>query len=288
MPTEPRHRRPAGCAWLVVAVIAGLLVGAWFTRNHVIASSQCTATANGESYQLDSEQARNAATITAIADRRGLPARAASIAIATAMQESKLRNIDYGDRDSLGLFQQRPSQGWGTPTQIMDPVYSTNAFYDALVKIKGYETMVITEVAQKVQRSAFPDAYAFHEPTARAFASALAGHSPAGLTCQLPTLDEAAEQAGAGGLTGRAATVRAALEKEAGVSASAGDRPTTLVVSAPDTRQAWAVAEWAVAGADDLKITTVTVADQRWNRGRDDAWAPASGNAGTRVSITVS
>ena len=75
--------------------------------------------------------------ITAIAIRRGLPPRAATIAIATAIQESKVRNITYGDRDSLGLFQQRPSQGWGTPEQILNPEYSTNKFYDALVKVES-------------------------------------------------------------------------------------------------------------------------------------------------------
>ena len=125
------------------------------------------------------EQAENASIIAAVAERRGLPARAISIAIATAYQESKLRNLDGGDRDSLGIFQQRPSQGWGTPEQIMDPYYATNAFYDALVKIDGYETMEITEAAQTVQRSAFPDAYADHEQDGRTIASAWRAYSQA-------------------------------------------------------------------------------------------------------------
>ena len=101
---------------------------------------------------LSTEQAENATTIVAVAVRRGLPARAASIALATAYQESKLRNLDHGDRDSLGLFQQRPSQGWGTAAA--DPAtryYAVNAFYDALQKIDGYQTMRITEAAQEVQ-----------------------------------------------------------------------------------------------------------------------------------------
>ena len=102
------------------------------------------------------EQAENAALITAISVRRGLPARAASIALATAYQESDLTNLEHGDRDSLGLFQQRPSQGWGTPEQILDPVYATNAFYDALAEVDGYESLEITEAAQEVQRSGFP------------------------------------------------------------------------------------------------------------------------------------
>ena len=144
------------------------------------------------------DQAANAALITAVAVRRGLPARAASIALATAMQESKLRNIGHGDQagpDSRGLFQQRPSQGWGTAEQVMDPYHATNAFYDALVKIPGYQSLEITDAAQQVQRSAYPEAYAQHEAMARAFASALTGQTAAGLDCSLRAPDEAGDAA---------------------------------------------------------------------------------------------
>src|SRR5215207_9558571 len=105
----------------------------------------CTARVAGRAVKLDTEQSENAALISAIAVQRGLPARAASIALATAYQESKITNIEHGDRDSLGLFQQRPSQGWGTEEQILNPYFAINAFYDALVKIDGYEDMRITE-----------------------------------------------------------------------------------------------------------------------------------------------
>ncbi|NDU79159.1 hypothetical protein GWI34_42250, partial [Actinomadura sp. DSM 109109] len=115
--------------------------------------------------------------------RRGLPTRAAAIALTTAMQESKLRNIDYGDRDSLGLFQQRPSQGWGTAKQIMDPWYSSGKFYGELVKFSNWKTVSINDAAQQVQRSGYPEAYRKHEPLAKAWASALTGHSPSALTC---------------------------------------------------------------------------------------------------------
>ena len=99
--------------------------------------------------------------------RRGLPPRAASIAIATAYQETGIRNLDYGDRDSVGLFQQRPSQGWGTKQQLMDPYYAAGKFYDALVKIENWETADINDVAQQVQRSGHPEAYRDHEADAR-------------------------------------------------------------------------------------------------------------------------
>ncbi|MBN1174954.1 MAG: C40 family peptidase [Micromonosporaceae bacterium] len=101
-----------------------------------------------------------------VAAQRGLPVRAAVIAIATALQESTLRNLTYGDRDSLGLFQQRPSQGWGTPEQILDPVHASNSFYDHLVKVPHWDTIPLAQAAQAVQRSAFPSAYARWEDLA--------------------------------------------------------------------------------------------------------------------------
>lgn len=91
-------------------------------------------------------------------------------------------NLDYGDADSVGLFQQRPSQGWGTEDQIMNPWYSAGKFYEALVKVDGWQTDTINDVAQKVQRSNFPHAYAQHEDVGRIWASALCGFDPAGVT----------------------------------------------------------------------------------------------------------
>ncbi len=129
---------------------------------------------------FDPEQTGNAALIAALSLKRDMPPRAATIALTTAIQESKIRNLRYGDRDSLGLFQQRPSQGWGTEEEILDPVYSTNTFFDALVKYKGYESADITTIAQKVQKSGFPEAYRDHEGEGRVLASTLTGHSPAG------------------------------------------------------------------------------------------------------------
>lgn len=278
-------RRGRGCLLIILALLIGVGGAAWFTRTQPILAHRCTATVDANSYRLAPDQARNAALISAVAEQRGMPARAASIGIATAIQESKLRNIDYGDRDSVGLFQQRPSQGWGTVAQIMDPIYSTNAFYDALAKIDGYETMVITEVAQKVQRSAFPDAYGFHEPEARAFASGLTGHSPEAIVCRLGKADAAPEQPGADGLTPRAQAVRTALEQEWGLTKVSADGATTLVVPAPSQRRGWGVASWAVASADDLQITAVEVDAKRWARGQAE-WK-SDGAAGPTVRITV-
>ncbi|MEU2454765.1 NlpC/P60 family protein [Streptomyces sp. NPDC012765] len=129
------------------------------------------------------KQIPNAKVIVATGIQKRVPARGQVVALATALQESTLINLDHGDRDSLGLFQQRPSQGWGTREEIMDPVYSSTKFYDGLVKIKDWEQMPVTVAAQKVQRSGFPDAYAKHEPLATALQQAIAptlGAAPAG------------------------------------------------------------------------------------------------------------
>jgi hypothetical protein len=113
-------------------------------------------------------QIRNANTITNVARTRAMPPRGALIAVATAIQESSLNNVRGGDRDSAGLFQQRPSQGWGTAAQLTDPVYAATQFYDALLQVSGWQTKPLAQVAQAVQRSATPGAYARWEQTAGA------------------------------------------------------------------------------------------------------------------------
>ena len=109
---------------------------------------------------LTPEQRQNAGIIVSTARSLNAPPRAWVIALATAMQESNLRNIPYGDRDSEGLFQQRPSQGWGTPAEVTDPVHATSTFLQRLLAVPGWDAMALTDAAQIVQRSAFPDAYA--------------------------------------------------------------------------------------------------------------------------------
>jgi hypothetical protein len=125
--------------------------------------------------QLSEEQRRNAALIIGVGKGMGLPPRAWLVALATAMQESGLRNLPYGDRDSLGLFQQRPSQGWGTPAEVTDPVYATTTFLNRLVEVPGWDQLPVTVAAQIVQRSAFPEAYAHWEGLAAQLLAALTG-----------------------------------------------------------------------------------------------------------------
>ncbi|WP_436499534.1 C40 family peptidase [Actinokineospora sp. HUAS TT18] len=121
------------------------------------------------------EQLANAAVIVAVGKQMGVPDQGQVVAIAAAMQESTLRNLDHGDRDSVGLFQQRPSQGWGSVGQIMNPAYAATRFYQHLVKVPDWQAMSVTDAAQAVQRSGFPNAYAQHEPTARVIVGAVTG-----------------------------------------------------------------------------------------------------------------
>jgi hypothetical protein len=260
---------------------------------------------------LSLEQARNAATISAVAVRRGLPARAASIALATAFQESKLRNLDHGDRDSLGIFQQRPSQGWGTAEQIRDPYYAANKFYDELEKIDGYQRMRITVAAQKVQRSGFPEAYEDHATDARALASALTGNSPGAFSCVVHAPDALATQrAGATGLTPRADAVRRSVLRAFGDLPLGGYAPGGVStghmkgsahydgravdvfvrpVSTENRRRGWAVAAYLVAHASRLHVEHVIFDKRIWTAGSrsESGWRdydPGSA-AGDRVVL---
>ncbi|MBR7742967.1 hypothetical protein KC207_06665 [Phycicoccus sp. BSK3Z-2] len=269
-PRSPRQRWLAGT--LGVAVVGVLGVAGWQGVQHLlhaVASERCEVTVSGTTHRWAPDQASNAAAITAIGVKRGLPPRAASIAIATAMQESKVRNVRYGDRDSLGLFQQRPSQGWGSPEQILDPEYATNAFYDALVEVDGYDGMEIADAAQAVQRSAAGYAYAQHEGQARATASALSGQSPAVLGCALRDPSE----------PGDPEALSALLDKDFGLAAEV--EGTRVRVDAADPRSAWAVAQWAVARASTTGATRVEHDGRSWTRAMDDAALTWAGDGST-------
>ena len=126
------------------------------------------------------DQVNNATTIIATGKKLGVPERGRVVAIAAALQESGLVNVNHGDRDSLGLFQERPSQGWGTPAQVMNPEYAATQFYRHLLKVRGWQQMSVTDAAQAVERSGFPNAYAKHEPAARRIVASLSGATCAG------------------------------------------------------------------------------------------------------------
>lgn len=291
--------------------IAAMLI--WWVggpNNPLMRRSECVGEVGGRSVTLSPEQAKHAATIAAVAQSRGLPARAVTIALATAYQESDIYNLNYGDRDSVGLFQQRPSSGWGTPEQIQDPIYATNAFYDALVKVPGYRELEITVAAQKVQRSAFPDAYADHEDDARVLASALTGNSAASFYCTFRPGSYTVQAEGGDGLTDRSRVVRDRLlatfgdldiggYRAGGVdsghidgSAHYDGRALDIMFlphdSAEANRRGWALAQWVMAYADELGVATVIYDDQIWSSRRsDEGWRPYSPPSGDTTNATL-
>ncbi len=269
--------------WVLGAVVAltAVLVVTVVTDRQPHRNEYCVANVEGTRIQLDLEQARWASLMAAMAQNRGLPPRATTIAIATAFQESKIRNIDYGDRDSLGLFQQRPSQGWGTPEEVMDPVHAIGRFYDGLVKVPGYATLEITAAAQAVQRSAYPEAYAQHEPAARALASSLRGYSPAAFTCQLNERGN-----------GSAAAVLDALNAAFGDLGGRIVADTVVTTFTGPTEDAdirgWALAQYAVANAAHLRITSVGFDGKTWSVSDSaDGWVEDPDAPSDTVLITT-
>jgi hypothetical protein len=270
---------------VVLAVVVGVGVATWRGSGPLPDPEGCSAKLAGRQVDLTTEQAENATLISAIGVSRGLPARAVSIALATAYQESKIQNLAHGDRDSLGLFQQRPSQGWGTATQVRDPYHATNAFYDALEKIPDYKSLRITEAAQRVQRSGYPEAYEDHAPDARTLASVLTGYSAGGLfTC---VVHDSTERGTAARMMRQ--VQRAYGDLDIGRTGSRQDVAVTLSPGQDGRRLGWSVAQFVVAHAVRLRPKTVTYAGKQWQAGRasEDGWLRSAQGDATRVRISM-
>ena len=269
--------------WVLVFALAAsaILVTTVLRDRSPVRSEYCSVKVGKLETQIDLEQAQWSALMAAIGIRRGLPPRATTIAIATAFQESKLHNIDYGDRDSVGLFQQRPSQGWGNVEQILDPHYSIGKFYDALVKVKGYGSMEITVAAQRVQRSAYAGAYAQHEDIARALASSLTGYSPAGVTCQISSR-------GKGSIESVDKDVQSAYGR---IDSYRGKDRLSFPMhgtKANKNARGWSLAHYLVANAAHLKISGVSFDGRQWTV--DDSpkgWTKESSADSTTVRVTT-
>jgi hypothetical protein len=216
----------------------------------------CTATVASRSYQLELSQAANAATIAAVGKRNGVEDHGVTVALAAALQESKLHNLPNGDLDSVGLFQQRPSQGWGSASQLIVPTYAASAFYRALVQVPGWQSLPVTVAAQRVQHSAAPEAYAAWEPQARDLAQVLTGEVPNGLTCHFSVPDKVSASA----------PLTDAISTELGSPALG----TTLTPA-----RGWSVASWLVANAYAYRITAVSFAGLQWTPS-SAKWKPVS------------
>ena len=301
------RRRSHGAGALIAAVIlvVAALIAAWtllprlFTPHETARTAEeayCAAVSpDGARRTLTPDQAQNAALIANIAVTRGLPDHAVTVAIATAMQESRLTNLDYGDLDSLGLFQQRPSQGWGTAEQVSDMTYATNIFYDHLLQVPDWETIPVEDAAQEVQRSGYPELYATWDAMARAWASGLTGERSAGVTCAL----EPATSSDADGLV---AAISATLPNvkvtvmplngKTGTNngAATNTASTTLTITLPDglsadnrTRLCWQTAGWLVTQAHQYGIDALHADGMDWNR-RAGTW---TGTETAEQTVTV-
>lgn len=267
---------------MVMAAIMATVVSAIYHSQQQVPQIQlpvegCMVSVDGFSTWLSWEQAENAAIIVGESINRGLPARAATIALVTAYQESDLRNVDYGDLDSLGLFQQRPSQGWGTPEQVMDPWYAAGAFYDHLVQVPGWDSGVINDVAQEVQRSGYPEAYGQHEQKGRAWASALTGYSPAAVSC----VDRS-------GASGNATVLTDFFARVWGDGVTVSVEEGVVRAEGTSTETNWALGHLSMLWARSAGITAVQVEAQSWTMsGLDYAlWQPAEAQA-SQVGITL-
>ncbi|MEV5568595.1 hypothetical protein AB0L06_00980 [Spirillospora sp. NPDC052269] len=266
--------------WWIVALVAviALSAGGWvlYTRARpYLHGSGCEVRTSLGKMPLDLDQGANGSTIAAVVIRKGLPERAAVISYATAIQESHMRNLAGGDRDSVGMFQQRPSQGWGSPDKLRDPVQSTSKFLDALVKVKDYLDLDLHDAAQRVQRSADGNAYAQHEGDAKVLAQAFGGRSAAGVRCWYPP-NKRTDARRADALR----EMRRAFGSRLQVVAPAA--PDYAAVRAPNERTGWAVASWAVTHAQTFGLSEVRFAGRHWRatEGHDgwthDAKAPAT------------
>ncbi|GAB1645643.1 hypothetical protein [Krasilnikovia sp. MM14-A1259] len=265
------RKRPVIVAAVLVLVAAVAVVTAVNSMGGKLPhlGPECIVQAGGQ-VAMDAVQMANAATIAAVGMRREMPERAVVVALATALQESKLENRGDGDRDSVGLFQQRPSQGWGSAEKIQDPRYAADRFYSALKKVKGWEEMRVTDAAQRVQRSAYPNAYEKWADESAVLAKALTGRATGAVACTVagqPALRGAAA----------AAALTEGLRRDWGdsVPARAGQAgDLTLAVTDPST--GWRYAHWLVAHARETGLERVRFADLEW-RAPSGKWQPVTG-----------
>jgi hypothetical protein len=263
---------------VLVLVVAGYAVYHSF-RNVTPAPPPpgCQAGTGQQAITLDTDQAAIAATIAGVAARHRLPEQAVVIAYAAALQESKLHNLDYGDRDSVGIFQQRPSQGWGPASELEDPVYATTKFFAALAQVPGYARMPVYQAAQDVQRSADGSAYDQWTYLAGQLAGYFTGSSPHGVSCWYTPAGKAdltgamRRMAQTFGPQGRKAVVaRITLDRSA-------QKAGSVTVLHVQRDAAWTVANWLVAHAQTYGLSEVRYVGYVWQAADGSTgWRPDS------------
>ena len=239
----------------------------------------CEARVAGQSISLDPEQAAIAGTIAGVAYRHRIPEEAVTVAYATAMQESHLHNPNYGDRDSVGVFQQRPSEGWGTAQQLEDPVYATTKFFDALVHVRGYLRIPVHTAAQEVQHSADGTAYEQYEQFASLLARAFTGQASRAVWCwYAPSAKIAANLP----VAEQQLTRTFGKLKVSHPQRDPGGQATrTVSVQVASPAAGWSMAAWSVAHAEAYGIRAVRYAGYQWQAANSTGgWQPVTDAAG--------
>jgi hypothetical protein len=263
-----RRSRPlrAAAISIVLAVLAA--GGAYLAYHHVTVTGSGCETGGRQTVGLDTEQAAIAATIAGVADARRLPSGAVTIAYAAAMQESHLHNLAYGDLDSVGVFQQRPSEGWGTPHQLADPVYATGKFFGALVKVPGYLRIPVYQAAQDVQHSADGSAYRNYQRLAANMSGAFTGGRPHAVWCWFAPGNSRGPKVAAV----RRQLVRTFgsldLRVRGGHQAAVAAAPAAPAAEVRVRHRAagWAVASWLVTHAESFGLSNVRYAGYQWSK----------------------
>ncbi len=286
---RPSWRRPLIAVGVVIVVLALITFGALTAYNayhryvqRLLVVPGCQAGTGANALGLDFGQAADAAAIAGVAARDRLPRKALTVAYATALQESKLENLDYGDRDSVGIFQQRPSQGWGTTAELEDPAYAAGAFFSALVKIGGWAKLPVDVAAQDVQRSADGTAYQQHAPTGAALAADFTA-TPHVVTCWYNPAAQAASDGVPDKLNLSAALRRLSdvfgrPRADGAVTAVHRARSGGSVVITATRGDGWTVADWLVSNASSYGITQVSYGGYEWTAGLfETTWQAESG-----------
>jgi hypothetical protein len=250
----------------VAAAAALVLLGtvSYVVFRHVqplLRGSGCEVRAHGQVYKLNAGQAGIAATIAGVASHESLPNRAVTIAYAAALQESKLQDLRYGDRDSVGVFQQRPSEGWGSARELMDPVYASTKFFDALVGVRGYLKLPVYKAAQAVQRSADGTAYVQYTPTAAGLTRGFSGNVPRAVWCWYT--GEPKQQV-------RLAAASRQLTHAFGPLTVRTEADPVLRITVDRPGQSLAVAAWAVSHASRYGFTEVRVGRYHWRMAKGE------------------
>jgi hypothetical protein len=269
----PRSSRAGAGAVIVLVLIITALAISKATHVHFATpgSSGCLIHGGSFNVQLDPGQAGIAATIAGVAAHRSMPARAVTIAYAAALQESDLQNLPYGDRDSVGVFQQRPSQGWGSRSHLLDPVYATTRFFAALAAVPHYLRLPIYQAAQAVQHSADGLAYSQYAPQGAAMTGGFSGRQSHAVWCWY-----SAPIRGRGRLT----AAEAALRRTFGGLAIRHLGDPLARVEVRTVAAGWAVAAWLVSHASSFRLQRVTYHGYQWisAHGRK-GWTPVPRSA---------